>query len=255
MQFEVKFKSIAMRWFINIFLIVAVIICAFAVAFSVVFNTVYTERMEDLANDYAYEFYALSGTNRSTFKDTAISIAGEFKYKNKIEVQVIDADGTVIVSTAGFQSQNAAMPDFDKAMQNGTSAIEKSETADGENIMAGTTVLYDSNGGVLGAYRWITSLASADRMMGSFVALVLVAAIGILSFCAFSGLFFYCSIFASVCKSPTAFFEKNLHKRGICGKIKRIENLPIEFEKRMCHINEFTAGNQQKKNVCHHFSP
>ena len=194
MQFEVKFKSIAMRWFINIFLIVAVIICAFAVAFSVVFNTVYTERMEDLANDYAYEFYALSGTNRSTFKDTAISIAGEFKYKNKIEVQVIDADGTVIVSTAGFQSQNAAMPDFDKAMQNGTSAIEKSETADGENIMAGTTVLYDSNGGVLGAYRWITSLASADRMMGSFVALVLVAAIGILSFCAFSGLFFINSI-------------------------------------------------------------
>ncbi len=194
MQLEIKFKSIAIRWFINIFLIVAIIVTAAAIAFSVLFSSIYTERIESLANDYAYEFYALSGTNRATFNDTAIAIAGKFNYKNKLEVQVIDANDEVVVSTTGFMSHDGDMPDYFKAKESGKTVVMKGKTASGERIMAGSTPIFDSNGVRLGAYRWITSLRTADKMTASFAAIMAAAALAILGFCAFSGLFFIKSI-------------------------------------------------------------
>lgn len=194
MQLEIRFKSIAVRWFLNIFLIVAAVVVVAVVAFSVLFSSVFTERIEVLATDYAYEFYALSGTDTNTFKDTAVEIAGEFQYKNKIEVQVIDLNDQIIVSTSGFQSENEPMPDYFKAKENGGSSVLKSTTLDGEPIMAGTTVIYGSDGEKLGAYRWITSMRAANRMMGSFVIAVILAAAAVMAFCAFSGLFFIKSI-------------------------------------------------------------
>ena len=194
MQLEIKFKSIAMRWFINVFLIVAIVICSAAVAFSLIFSSIYTERISALATDYAYEFYALSNSNSLTFKDNAIAIASDFKYKDKIEVQVMDRNGGVIVSTTGFQSQNGDMPDYFKAKENGGTAVVKSRSPSGEHIMAGTTMLYDVKGNPLGAYRWITSMSSANKMIATFSAVMAVSALAILSFSAFSAMFFIKSI-------------------------------------------------------------
>lgn len=194
MQLDIKFKSIAARWFVNIFLIVAVIVCTVAIAFSMIFNAMYTERITDLASDYAYEFYALSGTNEATFDDTAIDIADEFKYKNKIEVQVFDSDNNLIVSTTGFQTGSGAMPDYEKALANGGSAVAKTETVGGESVIAGTTVIYDILGKNLGAYRWVTSLGGLEKNMLMFVICEVIIALVILSISAFSGLFFIKSI-------------------------------------------------------------
>ena len=194
MQLEIKFKSITMRWFLNIFLIIAIVVCTAAIVSSAVFNSIYTERVEDLASDYAYEFYALTGTNRATFKDTAISIAGEFQHKNKIEVQVIDRNGRVIVSTTGFPSAEQSMPDYTEAIDIKSSVTQKSTTAGGESIMASTTLLFDSDDNYLGAYRWITSLSSVERMTGNFVIMIAVISLLILSISAFSGIFFIKSI-------------------------------------------------------------
>ena len=194
MQLEIKFKSITLRWFFNIFLIVAIVISAAAVAFSILFNAIYNERAESLAADYAYEFYALSGSNQATFTDTAIKIAGEFKYKDKIEVQVINNKDDIIVSTTGFQSVEDEMPDYFKAKETGESTVMKRRTGNGEHVMSGTTLLYDTNGGYLGAYRWITSLKAVDKMSGMFVIIMTVSALAILGFSAFSGMFFIKSI-------------------------------------------------------------
>ena len=114
MHLEIKFKSITYRWFFNIFLITALVLCVAAIAFSVLFSALYIGKMESLANDYAYEFSVLSNSNDKTFKDNAIAIAGEFKYKDKIEVQVIDKNGNVFVSTTGVpitvSSGNSIIP-------------------------------------------------------------------------------------------------------------------------------------------------
>ena len=102
MHIEIKFKSITLKWFLNIFLVIALVICACGTAFSILFNRLYTDRLQSLAGDYVYEFSALSTTTPKTFKDTAISLASDFKFKDKIEVQVVDNKGQTIVSTTGF---------------------------------------------------------------------------------------------------------------------------------------------------------
>ena len=41
MQLDIKFKSIAGRWFFNIFLIVAIIVCTAVISFSVIYSSIY----------------------------------------------------------------------------------------------------------------------------------------------------------------------------------------------------------------------
>ncbi len=194
MQLEIKFKSITLKWFLNIFLAIAVVICVAGTAFSVLFNALYTDRMESLANDYAYEFSALSNAETKNFKDTAISMAGEFKFKDKIEVQVIDSKGQTIVSTMGFFDKSENLSEYQKAKQSGKPVLYKGKTSDGEPIMSSTTVIYNKNGAAIGAYRWITSMEAANKVMYGVTSVIILICAAILVFCGFSGLFFVKSI-------------------------------------------------------------
>jgi len=194
MRLEFKFKSITTKWFINIFLVVAIVICTAAFAFSVLFNSIQTERIEVLASDYAYEFSALSGANKQTFNDSAINIAASFSHKNNLEVQVLNANGELVVSTTGFHTVDDSMPDYMRTKETGIPTVQNFTASGGEHVMAGTTMIYDSNGQELGAYRWITSLEKANKITMWFAVIMSVAALGILAFFGFSGLYFIKSI-------------------------------------------------------------
>jgi len=194
LQLEIKFKSIAVRWFFNIFLIVAVIVCTAVISFSVIYSSIYTERIKTLANDLTYEFNSLSNSSKTAFKENAVELAGSFAYKNKLEVQVIDRNDNIVVSTTGFQPTEQPMPDYEKAIKTGETAAAKIKTASGEKVLASTTVIFDSSGRRLGAYRWITSLENADKMVAWIILMLAAAALLVLAFCAFSGLFFISSI-------------------------------------------------------------
>ena len=193
MQLEIKFKSIAVRWFFNMFLIVVLIVCAVVIGFIAVVNSLYTEKIAMYAADITYEFNSLSETTPATFRDTAIDMAENFGFKDKLEVQVIDRDDNVVVTTTGFQPSDGKMADYEQAKLTG-SAVADSKTSEGEHILAGTTALYDSSGRYIGAYRWITTLENADRRVSGLVITLVVTGLLVLAFCAFSGLFFIKSI-------------------------------------------------------------
>ena len=194
MQLDIKFKSIGMRWFINIFLILVIVVLIFTISFALLFNSLYTERVSDLASDYAYEFFALSGANENTFNDAAIEIAGQFVYKDKVEVQVFDKNGKAIVSTSGFLTDGSAMPDYETAIASKIDSVAKSTTADGEPVIAGTVLLHDTNGNYLGAYRWITSMTATRKSLAIFIFSEAVIAILFLAFSAITGAYFIKSI-------------------------------------------------------------
>ncbi len=194
MQLEIKFKSIAVRWFFNMFLIVVLIVSTVIVAFSVFLNSVYTERMQVMADDLTYEFNSLSSVSGAGFKDKAVELAGDFENKTKLEVQVIDRHDNIVVTTTGFQPSDQRMPDYERAKKNGGSATVKTKTAEGESVLACTTVIYDSAGRYLGAYRWISSLKTLNHTILWFVLMLVFAGMVILALCAFSGLFFIGSI-------------------------------------------------------------
>lgn len=194
MQLDIKFKSITYKWFFNIFLVVALVVCIAAVAFSSLYSTLYTEKIESLATDYAEEFSALANTDDKNFKDTAISIAQEFEYKDKIEVQVIDKSGNIIVSTTGFSEPTSQMPDYINAKASGGFETFTGESSTEESIMAGTTIIYNENGEEMGAYRWVTSMTRANKLMGYVVAVVIIICVIILIVTGVTGLFFVESI-------------------------------------------------------------
>ena len=193
MQLEIKFKSIAVRWFFNMFLIVVLIVCAVVIGFIAVVNSLYTEKIAMYAADITYEFNSLSETTPATFRDTAIDMAENFGFKDKLEVQVIDRNDNVVVTTTGFQPSDSKMADYEQAKLTG-SAVADSKTSEGEHVLAGTTALYDSSGRYIGAYRWITTLENADRRVSGLVITLVVTGLLVLAFCAFSGLFFIKSI-------------------------------------------------------------
>lgn len=194
-KFTVKFKSIVFRWFFQVFLIVAAVIVVAAIALSVFFTSFYLSRVRDLATDYSYDFSNLSASDITTFEDAAVSLSDSFQHKNKIEVQVLDKNGNIIVSTTGFQTARETMTDYDDALasQSG-SAFWRGKNSGGEQIMAGTTLVYDSEGEHIGAYRWITSLHSTWRRIYLMISVIILIAIAAIGVCSLSGIFFIKSI-------------------------------------------------------------
>ncbi len=194
-KFTVKFKSIVFRWFFQVFLIVAAVIVVAAIALSVFFTSFYLSRVRDLATDYSYDFSNLSASDITTFEDAAVSLSDSFQHKNKIEVQVLDKNGNIIVSTTGFQTARETMTDYDDALasQSG-SAFWRGKNSGGEQIMAGTTLVYDSEGEHIGAYRWITSLRSTWRRIYLMISVIILIAIAAIGVCSLSGIFFIKSI-------------------------------------------------------------
>ena len=194
MRFGIKFKSITYKWFFNIFLVTVAVMCVAAIAFSSLYASLYTEKIEALAIDYSEEFISLENTDSKTFKDAAINMVQEFSHKDKIEVQVIDKNGRVFVSTTGFSSNDKEMPDYVKAKESGKPATFKGKSRTHQSIMAGTVMLYTKEGEELGAYRWITSMSRANRLMGIVTAIIILLCLVMLSVMVITGLFFVKSI-------------------------------------------------------------
>lgn len=191
MDFNLHFKSIAMRWLFRVYLIIALAVIAIAIILSTIFTTLIFNTVQSQATDYAQGFENLSSADKNSFYDLAINLSDEFEHKDKIEVQIIDSTGRVIVSTTGFQPSDDVSVEYSRAIAASSGmSIYRGKNSGGEQIMAGTQIVYDSKGTALGAYRWVTSLKSAYKSIGITVILIVVITLLVLGLCALSGLFF-----------------------------------------------------------------
>ena len=191
MDVNLHFKSIAMRWLFRVYLIIALAVIAIAIILSTIFTTLIFDTVQSQATDYAQGFENLSSADKNSFYDLAINLSDEFEHKDKIEVQIIDSTGRVIVSTTGFQPSDDVSVEYSRAIAASSGmSIYRGKNSGGEQIMAGTQIVYDSKGTALGAYRWVTSLKSAYKSIGITVILIVVITLLVLGLCALSGLFF-----------------------------------------------------------------
>lgn len=195
MDFEIKFKSISERWFANVFLLVMIFVIIVSVLLSAFLSSVYLERVKSAGNDYADDFSALDSTDKDNFGDVAMAVSDSFAYKNKIEVQIFNSSGKMILSTTGFVSQDEKMPDYKEAVgSNNKKGEYNGKNSGGERIFACTTAVYDSDGEYVGAYRWVTSLKTTYNQMLISILIIFVFAIIVIAICVISGRFFIKSI-------------------------------------------------------------
>lgn len=201
MDIKFRFKSITTRWLLNVYLIIVAAVTAIAVIVSMLFASLIFSSVQSQAADYAQDFDSLSSANRENFYDLAIEASEGFEHKDKIEVQVINSGGKVIVSTTGFQSPDNVTADFNRAVGSGSgSYVFRGKNSGGERVMAGTKLIYGSHGEVLGAYRWISSLKSAYRKINITVIIIVLLYLSVLGLCAVSGFFFMKSIVNHLCE-------------------------------------------------------
>ena len=194
-KLEIKFKSIAFRWLVNIFLIVVAVVVLVSVIISVIYGSLCVERVRSIGDDYAYEFSALKTATAETFEDMAVALTDSYQYKNKLEVQVIDSTGRVLVSTTAFQPYGEEIPDFKTAMASADGVgVYRGKNSGGEAVFACSTIVKNSDGDVLGAYRWITSMSAIDKQILMFVLVVILVDIAVLGLSAVSGIYFIKSI-------------------------------------------------------------
>lgn len=195
MEFEVKFKSIAVRWFINVLLIVICLAVLGTVLFSAFLSSVYIDRVKSLGNDYAHDFSVLDGTDEENFGDFAVSVSDSFTFKDKIEVQVIDKSGKVFVSTNGFLGSDDEMPDLKLLVKNNSKKeYFKGKNSNKEPVLACSTAVFDAQGNYVGAYRWVTSLLEINKRLTVIILIIIAFALLLLGICVLSGVFFINSI-------------------------------------------------------------
>ncbi len=184
------FKSIAMRWLFKVYLIIALAVVTIAVILSMLITNMVFGNVQSQATDYAQEFDNLSVATSENFYDISVFLSDNFEHKNKLEVQVINSEGKAIISTTGFKPSDDVKLEFDQAVATNGFSVFRGKNSGGERIMAGTQIVYGTNGEVIGAYRWVTSLKSAYKKISLTTVLIVIISVTVLAFCALSGLFF-----------------------------------------------------------------
>lgn len=195
MDFEVKFKSVAWKWILNVFLVMLLVIVVLEVLFCVFIRNYYISKVQSVAEEYGYAFVTpLANASQTEFQTMARQYCEEFEHKDKLEVQILDTRGNVLFSTTGFSPENTFKPDYDLAMTNGERAYWSGKNTVGESILAGTELLDSGDKPSNGAVRWVVSLTGVNRhiLMISIVAIIIGAVI--LSITGVSGLYFIKSI-------------------------------------------------------------
>ncbi len=180
----IQTSGLRWRWFRGSVLLVLVTIMVVLMVFSVIiysnyYNTVQTglETKARTATDFFSNYVAKSA---SEFYDSAYIYTESFEDSNKLELQFLDSDGHIIVSTYGISAGSSPnTPDIQDAITSGQiSSWHGKGPSTGERIMSASAPMVYSNGQIIGVMRYITSMRTADRQI----------AVNILAACALGAL-------------------------------------------------------------------
>ncbi len=192
MDIDLKLHSITRRWMYTLLPVVLLVIIIGEVCVGVALFTYYKNHTITAASEYVRDINVLSLTDRDGLERSARQYAHGFAYRDKVEVQIFDIDGNMIITTNGFASESVykEATDYRDAVQSGSEASWYGKNANGERVLAFTTVLPDLGYGSNGAYRVLVSME--DVMDGYFAIMALAILVGIvaLGFAVATGIFF-----------------------------------------------------------------
>lgn len=203
-----KIKGITKRWATNTLLITALVLFVLISICTVFVIGYYRDYVSDYLSGYANEsvstfFNPYVDGSEDIFEQKSKEFIDSFSDKSRMEIQVVNRNGKVVVSSSGFvvTEEFDEMKDIKKAIES-SSGISKwtGFNHNGEHIMAVAMVLPEANGAFGGAVRFITSLRGIDTQIIGFIILILLVYIIALFFVALSGVFFIQTIVSPVQK-------------------------------------------------------
>ena len=195
-------KSIATRWFINCFGVVAVIMLVIIVGVYVVARTYYYNAVSRYLQSEAGivagvldRFYEESATNYADEVRDAVEL---FDKKNTMELMAINRSGRIALSSSGFSPEiETDMPDYAEALESSSGVGEYigrlSRSSVNEKYMA-VTVMINAENAEYNAIRVMTSLERIDWQIMRMVLFAAAAGFVVLSIVLLLGVYFVKSI-------------------------------------------------------------
>ncbi len=176
-----KVSGLKKRWLMNTVGVVCTLglVCVLVVTFA--FSAYYYSAME---SDMRYrartttDFFAdyLSQSYKDYYQ-SCINYAKSFEYKDRLELQFIDAQGRIVATSYGtWVGETPTTNDIQDALT--TRVIGKfvgKNPSTGENIMAISCPMIYSNGEVIGVLRYVSSTRVIDRQIIGVALLALAA--------------------------------------------------------------------------------
>ena len=166
-----KLGGLRKRWLLNTAGVVFALGMICVIIVTVVFSAYYYSNME---SDMRYraqtttDFFAeYMNQNYKEYYQSCINYANNFEYKNRIELQFIDAKGRLVASSFGnWTDASPATTDISEAMANRKiRSYTGRDPQTGENIIAVSSPMIYSNGEVIGVLRYVTSTKLVDRQI------------------------------------------------------------------------------------------
>ena len=197
--FKIKLGSITRRWILNVLTVVIAAVIVAELIVLVLVRNVYFSGVRAVAEDYIKPFEVLAVASKEEFYNKAQTVVKNFQFKDRMEVQVIDSNGYMVVSTHGFAPSETEMPDFNEALASKEgSAVWEGRSATGEKILAGTITLTDFGSGSNGAVRYIISMREISKQILFTYGISIFIGLVIIAITMGSGLYFIKSIIQPV---------------------------------------------------------
>ena len=193
------FKGINRRWLINTFGVVLAIIVLLVITLSVSVHSLCYATVEKALSDHSEDLTAVFpgylSESPDTFQLTAAAYATDFAYKDELEVEVVNTDGKVVMTSTGFGADEEKTPDYEDALSS-SDGIGRyvGRNASGEKIMAVCRVIRSDQGAELGAIRYVSSLRGADLKVLIYTLIAATVGLLIIIVVAVSGSYFIRSI-------------------------------------------------------------
>ncbi|HHV50692.1 MAG TPA: HAMP domain-containing histidine kinase [Clostridiales bacterium] len=193
-------SSIMRRWMLSSIGIVLTLLLVFGTTFILSIRSYYYKSVEYSLSSRIEAFESVYTRLFSTeprnvnIDSLARQLVESFEDKEKLEMQVLNARGEVVVSSTGFDS-NMDNSDYYSALasKNGRGTWVGKNSA-GERVMSMTLVLRGSGMSALGGIRYITSLEQVDHQIWIFFGIMVLISIAILFLILVINLYFISSI-------------------------------------------------------------
>ncbi len=250
-------KGITRRWATNTLLITALILLVLVVV-SILFVVQYYRNyvvsyISDYANETVTTFFTpyVDGSSE-VFEQKAKEFTDSFSDKSRMEVQVINNEGIVVVSSSGFKNNETIndMKDVQEAKLSSTGICKWfGFNENGEHIVSVAMVLpQTSDGSFSGAVRFISSLKAIDRQIIAFTLIILFVYVVALFFVSLSGIFFVQTIVSPVRKinDTTKLFAQGNYDVRIETDGKEDDEITELAKSLNSMINEVAATDKMK---------
>lgn len=198
-------KRITKRWLYNSFGVILIIVIALVVGCAIGIRGYYYNNVRQVVLSQANYVDSLmvkySQDNSADFSTQVRSLVENFSAKDMMELMAIGLDGQVIITSSGFApTEGTPMPDFQKAMEEGSDRYAEDIGFLGSEKVLAVTMMSQVASDQLSAMRFVVSLTEVDRQIVLLIAAITIIGMAIMFFVLISSSYFINSIINPVGK-------------------------------------------------------